>query len=758
MSDNIVEIIENINILEITSSTESDTTSVEIVQSGIVNIELSTSVALLPSTFEDNTKIIIGETLIGESGIIIGPLVSGTIVVSTSGLQPEGNYSLQGHTHNSSDINDFASSVSGLLPVKDIISGSGISILNNSGNFTIAVTGTFGLTSEDVDDRIGNLLVGGSNIVIDYDDLNNQLTISTSGLQPSGNYSVVGHSHISSDISDFNNSVSGLLPVKNISAGSGIGIVNSSGDFTVSVTGQFGLTSEQVDDRVNTLLKSGSYINLNYDDNLDSLTISVTGVQPSGNYSLVGHGHNISDINNLQTELDNKQPSGIYASGIHYHIVSDISDFNSAVSGLIPPSNFTSLSGLSGISVSNSGTNYYVSLSDPLIQLSDITDLSANSRTFLLTPSSDNLQSLITDETGSGFIVFNNSPNFSGVPTVPTAPSGTNSTQIANTAFVRTEISNLIDSAPSTLDTLNELAAALGDDANFATTIASGLGQKANIIHSHTVSDITDFNSGVSGLLPITDITGGSYVGVSQSGTIYNISVTGLQPSGNYANSIHSHVVNDISDFTSGVSGLLPSVSGSGYVNSSFTNNIYTISVNGLQPSGNYANASHTHTVSDISDFNTGVSGLLPTVANSGDNRILTSTGSSVGVNAENNLTFDGSTLNVDGNLVFDSFTESIVAIGNSSTAVTLSLSSGTVQTCTLTNNCVFTMPTPVAGKSFTLFLNTGAGSYTASFTSVLWNDSSPPTITTTASKIDILSFISDGIYWYGNYSQNYGS
>jgi hypothetical protein len=48
---------------------------------------------------------------------------------------------------------------------------------------------------------------------------------------------------------------------------------------------------------------------------------------------------------------------------------------------------------------------------------------------------------------------------------------------------------------------------------------------------------------------------------------------------------------------------------------------------------------------SNITDFNSSVSGLLPTIANSGDNRILTSTGSTVGINAESNLTFDGSLL-----------------------------------------------------------------------------------------------------------------
>jgi hypothetical protein len=113
--------------------------------------------------------------------------------------------------------------------------------------------------------------------------------------------------------------------------------------------------------------------------------------------------------------------------------------------------------------------------------------------------------------------------------------------------------------------------------------------------------------------------------------------------------------------------------------------------------------------------------------------------------------------VNIDGNLTFDSFTESVVAIGNSSTSKTISLTSGTVQTCTLTANCTFTMPTATAGKSFSLFLNTGSGGFTASFIGVRWSDSTPPTITSTASKVDLLSFISDGSFWYGSFSQNYG-
>jgi hypothetical protein len=70
------------------------------------------------------------------------------------------------------------------------------------------------------------------------------------------------------------------------------------------------------------------------------------------------------------------------------------------------------------------------------------------------------------------------SPALTGVPTAPTAAANTNTTQVATTAYVQTEINDLIASAPGALDTLDELAAALGDDANFATTVTNSLATK----------------------------------------------------------------------------------------------------------------------------------------------------------------------------------------------------------------------------------------------------------------------------------------
>jgi hypothetical protein len=94
----------------------------------------------------------------------------------------------------------------------------------------------------------------------------------------------------------------------------------------------------------------------------------------------------------------------------------------------------------------------------------------------------------------------------------------------------------------------------------------------------------------------------------------------------------------------------------------------------------------------------------------------------------------------------------------NSSTAITLALTNGTVQIITLTGNATITMPTAVSGKSFTLLLKQDAtGSRTVTWSTVSWPSATAPTITSTASKMDKYVFISDGTYWYGSTAgQNY--
>ncbi|HFS8088646.1 phage tail-collar fiber domain-containing protein [Hafnia paralvei] len=82
------------------------------------------------------------------------------------------------------------------------------------------------------------------------------------------------------------------------------------------------------------------------------------------------------------------------------------------------------------------------------------------------------------------------SPALTGTPTAPTAAQTVNNTQIATTAFVKSAIAALVDSSPGTLDTLNELAAALGNDPNFATTVTNALAGKMEI--SKNGADIAD--------------------------------------------------------------------------------------------------------------------------------------------------------------------------------------------------------------------------------------------------------------------------
>ena len=88
-----------------------------------------------------------------------------------------------------------------------------------------------------------------------------------------------------------------------------------------------------------------------------------------------------------------------------------------------------------------------------------------------------------------------------GETTVPTANAGNKSKTIANTEFVQNSIARLVDSAPDTLNTLNELAKALGNDANFAATVAEKIGEKISksgdtitgpILYDKTPNDSTE--------------------------------------------------------------------------------------------------------------------------------------------------------------------------------------------------------------------------------------------------------------------------
>jgi hypothetical protein len=172
----------------------------------------------------------------------------------------------------------------------------------------------------------------------------------------------------------------------------------------------------------------------------------------------------------------------------------------------------------------------------------------------------------------------------------------------------------------------------------------------------------------------------------------------------------------------------------------------------GTPASATLTNATGLPISTGVSGLGTGVATFLatPSAANLAS-AVTEETGSG-------NLVFATSpTVN---NPTITNYVESVVAIGTVTTSNTIALTNGTVQTATLTAStaCTFTMPTATAGKSFILLLKQAAstGNGTATFTGVKFGTAGAPTITATAGKMDILTFVADGTNWYGSIAQGY--
>lgn len=113
-------------------------------------------------------------------------------------------------------------------------------------------------------------------------------------------------------------------------------------------------------------------------------------------------------------------------------------------------------------------------------------------------------------------------------------------------------------------------------------------------------------------------------------------------------------------------------------------------------------------------------------------------------------------------NPTVNGYTEGVVNLGLVTTSATLDLTNGTVLIVSLSAStpCAFTMPAPTLGKNFVLYVrqpsSTGGGGTPVWPASVRWPGNVAPTPTTAPNRLDIYTFFSDGISWYGSYQQSY--
>jgi len=592
--------------------------------------------------FNTSVNSLVSVKNVSGSGYVNVLATTGNYIVYVTGLQPSGNYSLVGHNHTSSDITNFNSSVSGLLPITNIVGTSGASVTSSGTVFTVAVTGSFGLTTS----QIQSLLNSGVSISVtggtgNFNSLSvNSIPVSTSGhthlsssiidfnsatsglltpyaLLNSGNFttllvtgipvSLSGHTHTSSQITDFNTSVNNLISVKDILPGSGIQIGVTSGIYTVTA--------------YDVAASSASSLITRCENRTGSTLPKMTVVYING-----GQGNRPTIQKSIASnEGGSSKTYGITASQINDNSAGDVVVFGALI---------------------DVDTNQFGATEGSTLYLSP----SVSGNLTAIKPTAPNhmvaVGKIVRNHVNQGIIEVSIQNGFELEELHNVATTGAISGQFLkydgslwrNSGITSSDIGNFNSSVSGLLTPYAQLNDALFNNLSVDTLFVCNT-PSFNVDEDGNTS-IGNNNPLVGVAVPnLSVVYGLSFAsGIASSGlNVFNylrLNNTGVSLSG------HKHIASDITNFNTSVSGLLPPVSGSGYAVVLLSNNIYTVSITGLQPSGNYSVSGHAHTASNITDFNSATSGLLLPYAllNSGNFTTLLVTGTPVSLSGHTHI------------------------------------------------------------------------------------------------------------------------
>lgn len=474
--------------------------------------------------------------------------------------------------------------------------------------------GTTQITSANniIDNAFNTNLVAGSGIDLSYSDPN--LTISVSGIinNPSGNRLLTSRDNSTTGIdAESNLTFDGSLFVCSGNARIGSGQYIDINDGLLSIRdldNQIILSCEESSLYDNSQVTSLSWNERYLTDSSGNtvlwwdnpIGIGIKNNTPSYTLDVIGSG-NFS--------------SGLYISNIpvsisgHTHAASDITDFNSAVSGLLPVKNITAGTGISVGSISGVYT---------------ITSTGSG----VLTDQAASVVTTVFNNTGSPI------PKMTAVyidggqgdqPTVALAVASGEMTSSKTYGITYEAISNMNTGKVVVIGVLT----GLNTDQFNPTAPAGNVNGTTLWLSPTTPGGLTTTKPSA----PNHAVAVGTIVRTHQNAGVIEVRIQ----NGYELEELHNVAISGV---TNGQ--FLQYNSASGLWVPSSSGNFTTLQVSGT----NVSLAGHTHTISNITDF--------PTIANSGDNRVLTSTGSSTGINAESNLTFNGTTLGVTGILDID--------------------------------------------------------------------------------------------------------